>query len=527
MTPTLVPLPLELRPGDGAPFVLGDRLDVVVDAGLGRAPDDATSAEAVAVAGAVAERLAAAARAVGTPTDVRVHPRRGWETPADEDHDVAARTPDPDGVDVPAVTLRLVDDGVRLGLTDDVAPERAAGAYLLEVTADAVVVTALAPAGLAHGAATLVQALTAGPQDVPHVPAMTVRDVPRFGWRGLSLDVARHFFDVPTVLAVLDLMWGLRLNVLHLHLTDDQGWRVEVPSRPELTDVSGKTAVGGDQGGSYTVADLARITAHAAARGITVVPEVDVPGHVNAALHACPELTPGGRPVDAYTGIEVGFSRLHADLPTTDPFLAEVFAAVAAQTPGPWVHVGGDEVLEMEREEYVRLVQAAVGHVHAAGKRAVAWQEAAHVPLPPGTVLQYWTHEQAPEPVAAAVEAGALLLLSPGNRVYLDMKYDAASPLGLEWAGHIDLRRAYEWEPLDVVPGVPASSVVGVEAAVWSETLRDLDELSWMLLPRLAAVAEVAWTEPRRRDWTDFRTRVRAVAPTWAPLSWNADALDA
>jgi len=252
------------------------------------------------------------------------------------------------------------------------------------------------------------------------------------------------------------------------------------------------------------------------------VPEIDVPGHVNAALHAYGELTPSGEPAEAYTGIDVGFSRLHADLPTTEPFLRDVFGDVAAVTPGEYVHIGGDEVHTMEHDEYARLVRMASDAVRAAGKKVVGWQEIATTPVEPGTVVQYWDTRMDPAPIVAAAQAGARLLMSPGSKAYLDMKYHDGTALGLEWAGHIELRDAYEWEPATLVPGLPEGSVVGVEAAVWTETLRSLDDLMTMLLPRLAAVAEVAWTPADRRDWDDFVTRIAAHGPYWDAegLAW-------
>ena len=201
-----------------------------------------------------------------------------------------------------------------------------------------------------------------------------------------------------------------------------------------------------------------------------------------------------------------------------------MFADVAAMTPGEYVHIGGDEVLTMEADEYATLVAAASAAVRAAGKKVVGWQEIAHTPLEPGTVVQYWDTRVDPAPFVAAAQAGALLLMSPGSKAYLDMKYDASTELGLEWAGHIELRDAYDWEPSTLIEGVPAESVIGVEAAVWTETLRDLPALTPMLLPRLAAIAEVAWSAPERRDWDDFRTRVARQAPFWdrLGLSWYA-----
>lgn len=472
--PGVIPRPLVAELRTGATFAVGEATTVVVDA----RPD------LIALGVLAADLLG---RVTGQQIEVRY-----------SDDDREARD---------VVRLRLAPD--------DAALPAGAGAYRLDVSARRVEVTARDTAGLTHAVVTLRQTMRQDERGRWYAPALHVVDAPRFAWRGLSLDIARHFLPVEAVKVVIGLMAHYKLNVLHLHLTDDQGWRLHVPSRPHLARASSSTSVGGDPGGYYTPSDYADLVQYAAARGITVVPEIDVPGHVNAATHAYGELKPDGKPTDVYTGIEVGFSRLHADLPATLPFLEDVFADVAAMTPGDYVHIGGDEVLTMEHDEYARLVGAAAQAVRAAGKKVVGWQEIATTPLEPGTVVQYWDTREDPQPFVDAARAGALLLMSPGSKAYLDMKYDATTELGLEWAGHIELRDAYDWEPTTLIDGVPAASVIGVEAAVWTETIRNLEDLTAMLLPRLAAVAEVAWTEPQDRDWDDFSSRVAQHGAFW------------
>lgn len=400
-------------------------------------------------------------------------------------------------------------------------PEHTGEQYRVDVTSDRIEVLAGTTQGLVRGLATVHQLLRPH-QGSSAVWPVYIEDEPVHGWRGLSVDVARHFFGPDQLRVVVELMASYKLNVLHLHLTDDQGWRIDLPSRPDLAARSGTTAVDGDPAGYLTREEYEALVGYAAARGVRVVPEIDVPGHVNAALHAYGELTPSGEPAEVYTGTEVGFSRLSADLPATEPFLRDVFGDIAAMTPGEYVHIGGDEVGTMERAEYARLVALASDAVRAAGKKVVGWQEIASTPLEPGTVVQYWDTRADPAPFVAAAAAGARLLMSPGPRAYLDMKYDADTAVGLQWAGHIELRDAYEWEPTTLVPGLPAESVIGVEAAVWTETLHTLDDLISMLLPRLAAVAEVAWTPADRRDWADFAARIAAHGPYWDAhgLSW-------
>ncbi|MCB7136989.1 family 20 glycosylhydrolase [Cellulosimicrobium marinum] len=388
--------------------------------------------------------------------------------------------------------------------------------YSLVVDADGVVATAAQPAGLLHAVRSLRQLVERDDDGAGRVPHAVVHDAPRYPWRGLSVDLARTFFGPDALRAVIDVMGAYKLNVLHLHLTDDQGWRIESPSRPELAKLSSGGDCAGGTGGYLSLADFHALQEYAAQRYVTVVPEIDVPGHINAATHVYGELVPDGTPTDEYFGIEVGFSRLTFDLPATEPFLRDVFTDLAHATDGEYVHLGGDEVLKMEPAEYGRFVELCERVILEAGKKPVAWQEAARAPLRPGTVVQYWdTHPMDLTYLVDAAKAGARILMSPANKVYLDMKYTADFPLGQDWAGLVELRDSYDWDPEHVVDGMPADAIEGVEAAVWTERIATTDELFTMLLPRLSAVAEVAWTAPDRKDWEDYRRRVAVEAASW------------
>ncbi len=206
----------------------------------------------------------------------------------------------------------------------------------------------------------------------------------------------------------------------------------------------------------------------------------------------------------------------------TADFLRDVFGFVAGLATDR-VHIGGDEPPAMPGEEYAHLVRAAAAHVVAAGRSVVAWQEAASAGLPRGSVLQWWDERALVDDVVAAVHAGARLLLSPASSVYLDMRYSADFPLGLDWAGTTELRDCHDWDPLAVVPGVGEDRIAGIEACLFSETLRTRDDLTTMLLPRLAAVAEAAWVGAGQRDWEDFARRVPARGRCWTAqgLAWH------
>ncbi len=384
--------------------------------------------------------------------------------------------------------------------------------YRLHVQEDAIEIAASADEGFFRAFSTLVQ-LGDVTADGAHFPAVLIEDEPRYPWRGLSLDVARSFYPVPEVLEVIDLLVRYRMNVLHLHLTDDQGWRLEIPNRPLLTEVSGKTAVDGGRAGHYSLRDLAQIISYADKWGVTVVPEIDVPGHTNAATHAYAGMSRTGELTDSYTGIEVGRSGIYPS-PETAAFLADVFE-VATAIPGPFVHLGGDEADEVARADYDSLVRSAAQIIRESGKTAVAWQEAATAGLPAGSIIQYWDPRQELTPIVQAAGSGISVLMSPANRAYLDMKYDESTAAGQDWAGYISLENAYDWDPEDEMVGLLPGSIVGVEACIWTERIHSFEELTSMLLPRLAALAEVAWTAQSKRHLGQFAHRLSSESKWW------------
>ncbi len=421
------------------------------------------------------------------------------------------------GYDLLVRPADFVFAGPHIDLTLDAA-DTALGeeGYVLRVAPDGVTLTAHQPAGLFYGVQTLRQLLPPGiesatPQPGPwSLPAGTIRDTPRFAWRGLMLDVARHFFGVADVKRVIDLAAAYKLNRLHLHLSDDQGWRIEIKSWPELTRIGGQTAVAtGDgrptPGGCYTQAEYAGIVAYAAARYVTVVPEIDMPGHTNAAQATYAELNADGQARRPYTGIEVGFSSLAIDKEITYRFIDDVVGELAALTPGDTIHIGGDEAHSTDKGDYVRFIERVEGIVSARGKRMVGWEEIGQAELEPTSIAQHW----APGHAAAAVAQGAKVILSPAPRVYLDMKYDEDTALGLNWAGYVSVRAAYDWEPATLLEGVGEDDILGVEAALWAETLTTIDDIEYMLFPRLPGVAEVAWSAAGR-DWDGYRVRLAA-----------------
>jgi hexosaminidase len=406
--------------------------------------------------------------------------------------------------------------------------ESAMGAegYRLEVGRDRVTLIANQPAGLFRGVQTLRQLLPAQIEaelsaplrrSTVTVPAGTIEDRPRFAWRGSMLDVARHFFTVQEVKQYIDALALYKINVLHLHLSDDQGWRIEIRSRPRLAEIGGSTQAGGGPGGYYTQEEYTEIVRYAQSQFMTVVPEIDMPGHTNAALVAYPALSCGTRPPAHYTGTEVGFSTFCVDNEESYRLVEDVMRELAALTPGDFLHVGGDEVEALTHEQYAHFIERVQAIVAATGKRMVGWEEITQAKLLPTTLAQQWKSDSA----AAAVSQGVKLILSPSSRVYLDMKYDANTELGLTWAGLTEVRHAYEWDPATFMRGVAESDIAGVEAPLWSETLRNITAAQYMAFPRLPAVAEIGWSPAAARDWETFRVRLAAQEPRWRILGIN------
>lgn len=399
----------------------------------------------------------------------------------------------------------------------DSEPDLGDEGYDLRVSPDAVHLTAFQPAGLVRGTQSIRQLL---PHTIEHrmpqpgpwlIPAMTIRDYPRFAWRGMMLDVARHFFTVAEVKRCIDLAAFYKLNRFHLHLTDDQGWRLEIKSWPELVRTGGRTQVGGGPGGYYTQEEYAELVAYAQDRCITLVPEIDVPGHTNAALAAYPELNCDGRSPELYTGVEVGFSTLCLEREVVYRFMDDVIGEVAALTPGPYLHIGGDEAHSTKLEVYRPFIARVLEIVAAHGKTAVGWEEIGQATLRPGTLAQHWASGH----ILKAVEQGAMAILSPSTHAYLDMKYDETTPIGLTWAGTIDVRVAYEWDPANLLPGISEADLAGIESPLWTETVETWDDITFMTLPRLAGHAEIGWSPAAGRHWEEYRNRLAEHHHRW------------
>jgi hexosaminidase len=355
------------------------------------------------------------------------------------------------------------------------------------------------------------------------MPGVEVEDSPRFAWRGTMLDVARHFFTVQQVERYIDLAAMYKINTFHLHLSDDQGWRVAIDGWPRLATYGGSTAVGGGKGGYYTKADYARIVRYAADRYMTVVPEIDGPGHTNAALASYARLNCDGKAPPLYTGRSVGFSSWCIAKPVTYELLDDVLGQLARLTPGPYLHVGGDEAHSTTQADYATFIERVGPIASEYGKTMAGWNEIGAAKIPAGSVAQYWKiakgSEDGTQTARDAVAQEAKVVMSPANHAYLDMKYDDSTPLGQDWAGLVEVRDSYEWDPATLIDGVTEKDVLGVEAPLWSETIVTDHDIDYMTFPRLPAIAEIGWSPQPERSWSGFRPRLAAQGPRWSARS--------
>ncbi|MEB8329677.1 family 20 glycosylhydrolase [Flavobacteriaceae bacterium KMM 6897] len=383
--------------------------------------------------------------------------------------------------------------------------------YQLYITKDSVIINSKTAEGAFRGVQTLRQIIPETSNDTltGHkmwlIPTGKIWDHPNYTYRGAMLDVARHFFSVTDVKKYMDLLAYYKLNVLHLHLSDDQGWRIEIKSWPRLTEVGGKSEVGGGEGGFYTQNDYKDLVSYAAERHITIIPEIDMPGHTNAASVAYPFLNGNGKPVKPYTGTHVGFSTFDARKDTVYAFLDDVIREISAITPGPYFHIGGDESHVTKKKDYILFVDKVESIVQKYGKKMIGWDEIVQSDIDSTTIAQHWSDESN---ALAAIKKGSKLILSPAKKAYLDMQYDTLSKFGLHWAAYIPVDSAYQWSPEKYIKGIQPKDILGVEAPLWSETISNMEELEYLAFPRIIGYAELGWSTEENRDWENYKVRL-------------------
>jgi hexosaminidase len=429
----------------------------------------------------------------------------------------------------------------RLDPTASAAPE----SYHIEVSPREIVVSAREPRGLFYGAVTLWQLCTAASgAGAIRIPAMQIKDAPRLRWRGLMLDSARHFQSPEFILHYLDWMALHKLNVLSWHLTDDQGWRLEIKRYPRLTDVGAWRVPAGRAaqhdidpatgrprlyGGFYTQQDVRRIVAYAAARNVTIVPEIDVPGHSTAAIVAYPQLgmltsAPGAVPAD--WGIYPNLLNVEE---STFTFLENVLDEVMALFPGRDINLGGDEAVKDQWQASAR-VQARIRELHVQdeaalqgyftarlgrylqvhGRRLVGWDEILEGGLPPEAIVMSWRGVKG---ALSAAAAGHDVVLAPDPTLYFDNRQGSSASEPPGRGRLVGLEEVYRFDPLPGSLAGDSGRVLGVQGNLWTEHVRTEERAAYMSYPRAAALAEVAWSQPARLDWNDF---LRRLAPQFA-----------
>ncbi len=435
----------------------------------------------------------------------------------------------------PALTSTPTPEvGLTLRLT---APDSSLGreGYRLSTAASGVVIESPTEAGLFYGLQTFRQLLHAGPAGT--VPEVRISDVPRFQYRGMHLDVARHFFPVEFVERYIDLLSRYKFNTFHWHLTDDQGWRIEIAGYPKLTEVGScrrETVVErnfdpyiGDSTrycGFYTQEEIRRVVAYAAARHITIVPEIEMPGHAQAAIAAYPELacTAGPFEVSTMWGVD---EDILCPSDATFAFLEGVLTEVMALFPGPYIHIGGDEApkarwkssdlaqslirsqnLKNEEELQSWFTQQIERFLNAHGRRLIGWDEILEGGLAPEATVMSWRGVSGG---IAAAQQGHDVIMTPTSHAYFD--YAQGEP-GLEpfsGGGNLPLERVYSFEPVPaVLTPEQAVHVLGAQGNVWTEYLKTPDRVEWMVFPRMLAMAEVTWSPASVRDWASFVARL-------------------
>lgn len=441
-----------------------------------------------------------------------------------------------------------VERGLTLGATGTsgaIRFERDSGikgdeAYRLTVDAKGVRIAASGDRGLLYGAMTLAQLLSPdhGFGKPVKLPTLTVEDAPRFGWRGLMLDVARHFQPIEFVYGVVDQMASVKLNTLHLHLTDDQGWRFEVKRYPKLTEIGGwRTppstggAPGPKVGGFYTQEQLKALVAYAAERGVTIVPEIDLPGHAQALVAAYPELGIFGDQPEVSHDWGVN-PYLFNPGPKGIAFVKEVLDELIAVFPGTYVHLGGDEAVkdQWERSPEVQAQIKALGlkgenglqswmieqfgaYLESHGRRLIGWDEILEGGLPKSASVMSWRGEKG---AVEAANQGHDVVLSPAPTLYLD---SLQSDRRDEPPGRLSIQTladVYKYEPLPVgIDAAKASHVLGAQGNAWSEYLITPYQVQHMLFPRAAAIAEITWSGKNKRDFNGFVTRLQPQMARW------------
>ncbi|MGC3961094.1 MAG: beta-N-acetylhexosaminidase [Verrucomicrobiota bacterium] len=433
----------------------------------------------------------------------------------------------------------LIPGGILL-TTQNASTNLGAEGYQLTVASNSVVIRAATQAGLFYGVQSLLQLLppevfAASPQSkvIWQIPCVQIQDWPRFQWRGLMLDVSRHFFTKAEVKTVLDEMALHKLNTFHWHLTDDHGWRIEIKKHPKLTQIGAwrsgvgfdfptnvTTAYGPDgrYGGFYTQDDVREVVKYAAARHITIVPEVEMPGHASAALAAYPQLSSAGGSFEPLMIAGIFHGIFDPSQEATFQLLNDVLTEVAQIFPGPYIHIGGDEVpkdswktnaacqalikregLKGEEELQSWFMHRIEKIVSANGKKMIGWSEILQGGLAKNAAVMDWIGGP-----KEATDTGHDVVMTPTAFCYFDFYQSSnriAEPRAANWGGPLTLSKMYAFDPMPTnLPPHLQHLILGTQGNLWSEWLPSLKHAEYMIFPRGCALAEVAWSPQSSRD---------------------------
>ena len=406
--------------------------------------------------------------------------------------------------------------------------------YALNITESRIEVLAEEAAGAFYATRTLLQLLTHR-DGVWSVPCAQIMDAPRFVWRGSHLDVCRHFFGKEFLFRYIDLLAFHKLNVLHLHLTEDQGWRMEIKRYPKLTGVGAWRSDtmltydppayrGEPHGGFYTQEELREVVAYAAERFVTVVPEIEMPGHATAAIAAYPELGNGSNPIPVSTDWGVITTVLNVEDATLE-FFRNVLDEVMEIFPSIFIHIGGDECpkeewkasskaqqrmkeqgLTTEEELQSWFIRQMDAYVTSKGRRLMGWSEILEGGLAPGAALMVWLGT---EGAVTALQSGHDVVMAQTSHLYFDYPQFTTEPKPTPYMPVLPVEKVYAYNPIPY--GVSESEeahVLGIQFQLWTEYIPTEERLEYMAFPRACAAAEVAWTQPTQLNYADFATRL-------------------
>lgn len=440
---------------------------------------------------------------------------------------------------------------LQLGLAND-NPE----AYQLKVDDNQVVISSPSEAGVFYGIQTLRKAVDVAEGSNVELPAVEIKDQPRFGYRGMMLDVGRHFFSMDEIKTYIDMMALHNINRFHWHLSEDQGWRIEIKKYPKLTEIGSmrkETVIGHNSGkydgkpygGFYTQEQAKEIVAYAAERYITVIPEIDLPGHMQAALAAYPELGCTGGPYEVWTQWGVSDNVLCAGKDQTIQFIKDVLAEIVEIFPSEYIHVGGDECPKVKwstcpkcqarikalglksdnkhtKEERLQsyVIHEAEEFLNSKGRKMIGWDETLEGGLAPNATVMSWRGE------AGGIEAAKQhhdVVMTPNTYLYFDYyqsKDTETEPMAI--GGYLPIERVYSYEPMPKsLSPEEQKYIVGVQANLWTEYIPDFKQVQYMVLPRMAALCESQWCAPEKKNYEAFLQRVSRLVNIYAKNGWN------